>query len=81
MRATKVLQKCLGDALGSMHALRSRVLLRAVEAMTHGSRLTLIDLGRVHGPARSVSAPRSRRWIGSWATAICMSSANTSTRP
>ena len=34
MRATEVLQKCLGDALGSMHALRSRVLLRAVEART-----------------------------------------------
>ena len=26
MRATAVLQKCLGSALGSMHALRSRVL-------------------------------------------------------
>lgn len=26
MRATEVLQKCLGDALGSMHALRNRVL-------------------------------------------------------
>lgn len=29
MRASEVLQKCLGDALGLMHALRSRVLLRA----------------------------------------------------
>ena len=29
MRATEVLQKCLGTALGSMHALRSRVLLSA----------------------------------------------------
>ena len=36
MRATEVLQKCLRDALGSMHALRSRVLLRAVEAMIQG---------------------------------------------
>jgi hypothetical protein len=44
MRATEVLQKCLGRALGSMHAPRSRVLLRAVEAMIHGRRLTLIDL-------------------------------------
>ena len=40
MRAIEVLQKCLRDALGSMHALRRRVLLRAVEAMIHGSRLT-----------------------------------------
>ena len=28
MRATEVLQKCLRDALGSMHALRGRVLLK-----------------------------------------------------
>lgn len=46
MRASEVLQKCLGDALGGMHALRSRVLLRAVEAMINGRRLTLIDLAR-----------------------------------
>ncbi len=32
MRATEVLQKCLRGALDSMHALRSRVLLRAVES-------------------------------------------------
>ena len=42
MCASKVFQKPLRDALGSMHALRSRVLLRAVEATIHGSRLTLI---------------------------------------
>ncbi|KAA0068215.1 IS4 family transposase [Rhodanobacter sp. T12-5] len=57
MRATKVLQKCLDDALGSMHALRSRVLLRAVEAMIHGSRLTLIDLARSWPGAERVRAP------------------------
>jgi len=28
MRTNEVLQKCLSDALGSIHALRSRVLLR-----------------------------------------------------
>lgn len=32
MRATRVLQSCLGEALRTMHALRRRVLLRAVEA-------------------------------------------------
>ena len=55
MRATEVLQKCLGDALGSMHALRSRVLLRAVDATIQGSRLTLIDLARAW-PHLSASA-------------------------
>lgn len=57
MRATQVLQKCLGDALGSMHALRSRALLRAVEAMIHGRRLTLMDLARSWPGAERVRAP------------------------
>ena len=57
MRATEVLQKCLGEALGSMHALRSRVLLRAVEATIHGRRLTLIDLARAWPHAERVRAP------------------------
>jgi hypothetical protein len=57
MRATEVLQKCLGDALGSMHALRSRVLLRAVEATIRGRRLTLIDLARSWPGAERIRAP------------------------
>lgn len=57
MHATKVLQKCLGDALSSMHALRSRVLLHAVEAMIQGSRLTLIDRARSWPGAERVRAP------------------------
>lgn len=57
MRATEVLQKCLGDALGSMHALRSRVLLRAVEATIQGRRLTLIDVARAWPHAERVRAP------------------------
>jgi len=57
MRATEVLQKCLCDALGSMHALRSRVLLRAVEAMIHGRRLTLMDLARAWPGAERIRAP------------------------
>lgn len=57
MRATEVLQKCLRDALGSMHALRSRVLLRAVEATLHGRRLTLMDLARAWPGAERVRAP------------------------
>ena len=57
MRATEVLQKCLRDALGSMHALRSRVLLRAVESTIRGSRLTLIDLARSWPGAERIRAP------------------------
>lgn len=57
MRATEVLQKCLGSALGSMHALRSRVLMRAVEALIHGRRLTLMDLARAWPGAERIRAP------------------------
>jgi hypothetical protein len=57
MRATEVLQNCLGDALGSMHALRSRALLHAVEATIHGRRLTLIDLARAWQGAERIRAP------------------------
>ena len=57
MRATEVLQTCLRDALGSMHALRRRVLLRAVEATVHGRRLTLMDLARSWPDAERVRAP------------------------
>lgn len=57
MRATEVLQKCLRDAVDPMHALRSRALLRAVEAMIRGRRLTLIDLARSWPGATRVRAP------------------------
>ncbi|MGY3040816.1 hypothetical protein ACVWWQ_002447 [Rhodanobacter sp. TND4EL1] len=57
MRATKVLQKCLYDALGSIHALRSRVLLCAVEAVVRGGRLTLIDLARSWPGTTRIRAP------------------------
>ena len=57
MRATKVLQKCLGDALQPMHALRRRVLSRAVEALIQGRRLTLIDVARAWSDAERIRAP------------------------
>lgn len=57
MRATKVLQKCLGDALQPMHALRRSVLLRAVEALISGRRLTLIDVARAWPGAERIRAP------------------------
>ena len=77
MRATEVAQKCLRDALGSMHALRSRVLLRAVEAMIHGSRLTLIDLARSWPDAERVRAPLKAldRLLGSRQRAFGITSA------
>jgi hypothetical protein len=40
-----------------MHALRNRVLLRAVEAMVHGRRLTLIDLARSWPGVERIRAP------------------------
>ncbi|MFC7520007.1 IS4 family transposase [Xanthomonas populi] len=57
MRASEVLQRCLADAFGPMHALRERVLLKAVEALTAGWRLTLIDLARRWPGAERVRAP------------------------
>lgn len=57
MRATEVLQKCLGESLNAIHALRSRVLMRAVEATIVGRRLTLIDLARAWPDAQRVRAP------------------------
>ncbi len=41
MRASRVLQKCLSNSLGVIHKARARVLLRAVEALISGRRLTL----------------------------------------
>lgn len=57
MRASGVLQKCLSGSLGAMHALRSRVLLRSVEALVAGRRLTLIDVARSWPGAERVRAP------------------------
>lgn len=57
MRASRVLQKCLSGSLGGMHALRARVLLRAVEALLAGRRLTLIDVARSWPGAERVRAP------------------------
>jgi hypothetical protein len=57
MRASEVLQKRLGESLNMMHVLRSRVLQRAVEALVHGRRLTLMDLARSWPDAERVRAP------------------------
>lgn len=57
MRASRVLQKCLHDCLSGMHAMRSRVLLHAVEALVAGRRLTLMDVARSWPGAERVRAP------------------------
>ena len=57
MRASQVLQKCLPESLGNMHALREAVLLRSVEALIAGHRLTLTDVARAWPGADRVSAP------------------------
>ena len=57
MRASQLLQKCLSSSLGAIHALRSRVLLRSVEALLAGRRLTLIDVARSWPGAMRVRAP------------------------
>lgn len=57
MRASRVLQKCLPDSLSGMHALRERALLRAVEALLQGRRLTLTDVARAWPDATRIRAP------------------------
>lgn len=57
MHASTVLQRCLGPALGSMHALRRRVLLGAADALIAGRRLTLMDVARSWPGAERVRAP------------------------
>lgn len=57
MRAQRVLQKCLSECLEAMHAMRCRVLLRAVEALIVGRRLTLMDVARSWPGAERVRAP------------------------
>lgn len=57
MRASRVLQKCLSESLEPMHQARSQVLLRAVEALVAGRRLTLMDVARSWPGAERVRAP------------------------
>lgn len=57
MRASGVLQKCLSDSLGEMHALRRQSLLRSVEALIAGRRLTLMDVARSWPGAQRVRTP------------------------
>lgn len=60
MRAASVLQKILGSALSRLHTFQSRCLLLAVEALSSGRRLTLIDLARHWPGAERVRTPLKR---------------------
>jgi hypothetical protein len=57
MHASRVLQKCLPNSLSAMHALRKQVLLKAVDALLLGRRLTLMDVARSWPDAQRVRAP------------------------
>jgi hypothetical protein len=57
MRATQVLQKCLSFSLEAVHALREKSLMRAVDALLAGRRLTLMDMARAWPGAERVRAP------------------------
>jgi len=68
MHATRILHRCLGPVLGSMHAKRRARLLGAVEALIHGRRLTLTDLARSwvgalrsHAPLKALDRLLSNR--------------------
>lgn len=57
MRASAVLQKCLPESLARMHALRERALLKSVEALIQGRRLTLTDVARSWPGAERIRPP------------------------
>ena len=59
-RHCSIARVSLGTALQPIHALRRRVLLRAVEALIHGRRLTLMDLAHSRPDAERVRALSKR---------------------
>lgn len=57
MHAPAILLRCLPSVLGVMHAARLRLLMRAVDALVCGRRLTLIGLARSWPAAERIHAP------------------------
>lgn len=55
--AASVLQKCLSDVIGTMHAVRARALLNAVRSLLCSRRLILMDMARAWPGAERVRAP------------------------
>ena len=58
--AASVLQKCLWDVIGRMHAYRAEALLGAVQSLLSCRRLILMDLARAWPGAHRVRAPLKR---------------------
>ena len=57
MHATQILRRALSSALAPMHGGRRKVLMRAVESLIGGRRLTLTDLSRSWPKATFAHAP------------------------
>lgn len=55
--AASVLQKCLPDVIGTMHAGRAAALLKAVQSLLACRRLILMDMARAWPDAQRVRAP------------------------
>lgn len=55
--AASVLQKCLSDVIGTMHAVRARALLNAIRSLLCSRRLILMDMARAWPGAERVRAP------------------------
>jgi hypothetical protein len=55
--AVSVLQRCLSDVIGEMHAVRRRALLNAVQSLLTCRRLILMDMARAWPGAERVRAP------------------------
>ncbi len=60
MHATKVLQKILSPVIAELDTRNARNLLRAVEALLVGRRLTLMELARHFPGAERIKAPLKR---------------------
>ena len=55
--AAAVLQKCLPNVIGAMHAVRARALIKAVQSLLASRRLILMDMARAWPSAERVRAP------------------------
>lgn len=70
MHATEILSRALSPALEPMHGGRRKVLMRAVESLIGGLRLTLTDLARswpgatfAHAPLKALDRLLSNRHL------------------
>lgn len=57
MHVKQILTRCFSSVFNTMHRSRRAVLLRSVEALVKGHRLTLTDIARSWSDAMFVHAP------------------------